>query len=208
MVDALHKAFEYFNTKLYDGKLPAVAITIQSAGRANMLGWHWPEKWRTDDGEYVNEINISAEVLADRTPFQVLVTLIHEMVHLDNAVNDIKDCNAAQYHNRNFKTAAEKVGFRVEKMRGRGFAHTIADEGSELAELIDNYVNETGIEFPISRQPKAAMGVKLYMVGVYEDDKQRVRALKNKYGFQNEKEFVQACIDAFVSSKEEQSIGK
>jgi hypothetical protein len=95
-------------------------ITIQSKGRQKTtLGWYWEKKWQHNKKE-VGEINICAESL-NKNPIE---TLVHEMAHYSNSCEDIKDCNAHQYHNKNFKTKAESYGLNVEKDGRHGWSLT------------------------------------------------------------------------------------
>lgn len=124
LVNELYRAFDHFNKYYASSSLPQVVITIQNRGRKNALGWFgqgfWVDKL-TDDGTH--EINLSAEFLA-RGPEQLLETLLHEMAHLYNAVNNTKDCSGGQYHNKHFKLAAERFGLEVSRMPNRGWAKT------------------------------------------------------------------------------------
>ena len=138
LINELYRAFDHFNRHFADNKLPPVVITIQNKGRANALGWFgqgfWVDKL-TDTGTH--EINLSAEHLA-RGPQALLETLLHEMAHLYNAVNNIKDCSGGQYHNKRFKTAAEKFGLSVDKMPNRGWARTsLTDAAREQIEQLN-----------------------------------------------------------------------
>lgn len=45
---------------------------------------------------------------------EICGTLLHEMAHLYNLINGIKDCNKL-YHNKKFKEAAEAHGLTVTK---------------------------------------------------------------------------------------------
>jgi hypothetical protein len=121
----LHRAFNQYNAKFWNGSLPRTQLTIQSAAKHKALGWCSAEPiWSACDetaGRY--EINIAAEYL-NRTPVEIAATLLHEMAHLANAVRGIKDCNANQYHNKHFKREAERVGFTVTRMDNHGYAKT------------------------------------------------------------------------------------
>lgn len=121
----LYRLYAMFNAKFWAGQLPAVQITIQSGIKRKALGWCSLEPmWSACAGEDArHEVNISAEFL-NRTPPDIACTLLHEMVHLSNAVNDIKDCNANQYHNKHFKREAERIGFQVEREGKHGYAVT------------------------------------------------------------------------------------
>lgn len=112
-IKELERFFNFFNRKLYDNKLPTPIITIQSTGRKNALGWFWADAWKRKKGD-VPEINITAEHL-NRGVSDVLETLLHEMVHLDNWHQKIPDCSAAQYHNAAFKRGCEKIELICER---------------------------------------------------------------------------------------------
>lgn len=123
-VAELERCFDLFNKALYSGKLPTPLMTVQSTGRMSAYGWFCGGAWKGEGkDETLPEINICAEHLA-RPINDIMSTLIHEMVHLDNFASGISDCNANQYHNKKFKVAAEKIGFTVEKLPKYGYART------------------------------------------------------------------------------------
>lgn len=106
----LDKMAKSFNAHMFDGKLPAVVITIQSKGKIPCSGWFTPAMtWHNTDGKAMHEINICAESLSDVD--KVAETVLHEMVHLYCNENDIKDCSRnGYYHNEKFRSAAESHG--------------------------------------------------------------------------------------------------
>lgn len=129
----LYRAFDHFNKIFTDNSLPKPVITIQESGRKNAYGWFGKGFWYDNDqGAGVPEINISAEYLS-RGVNGVLETLLHEMAHFYNAVNEIKDCSSGQYHNKHFKRAAEMFGLKVERSGTRGYAYTSLTETSQQA---------------------------------------------------------------------------
>lgn len=116
-ISELHKVFHKLNDVLFNSALPEPAILIQNKGnRKNVLGWCstqeiWVNK-TTQERRY--EINIVAEYL-NRSVYEVVSTLLHEMVHLHNLVNGIKDVSRGNvYHNKKFKKAAESHGLIIE----------------------------------------------------------------------------------------------
>jgi len=134
LIKTLYQAFDSFNKEFADGRLPEVIITIQNKGRSSALGWFghgfWQDKLTTNT---VGEINLSAEHIS-RGRHGCLETLLHEMAHLWNAaVVDVKDCSGSQYHNKNFKIAAEMFGLKVTRTATRGWAHTSLDEKASKA---------------------------------------------------------------------------
>lgn len=129
-IEELYRAFDFFNARFTGGALPKVIITIQESGRRNAYGWFGESFWKDGICEQgVCEINLSAEYMG-RDPVAILETLLHEMAHLDNAVNNIRDCTSGQYHNKKFKTCAERYGLTVKRMGNKGWAFTeLSEEG-------------------------------------------------------------------------------
>lgn len=131
VIAELHRAFKMFNDNLFNGSLSEPAILIQSRGNKKLtLGWCSVQKiWKnevTEEEKY--EINIVAEAL-NRGTYPVMATLLHEMIHLHNLVNNIKDTSRGNtYHNMKFKKTAEahgliiehadKIGWSVSKLQG------------------------------------------------------------------------------------------
>lgn len=136
-IEELYRAFDFFNARFAKGALPKVIITIQEAGRRNAYGWFGKSFWKDDICEQgVCEINLSAEYMG-RDPLSILETLLHEMAHLDNAMNDIRDCTSGQYHNKKFKQAAERYGLTVKRMGNKGWAST--QLGELAVQAIDDF---------------------------------------------------------------------
>lgn len=117
----LHRCFALLNAKYFNGVLPEPAITIQSAGKRQSYGWcSTIPFWHGNnvDGqptEERHEINLSAEYL-NRDRYEIVRTLLHEMVHLHNGILGVQDCSRGNtYHNLRFKAACERDNmFRYE----------------------------------------------------------------------------------------------
>lgn len=107
--------------------LPAPSIH----GRRAVLGHFAPLRWQTrkDDTTLIHEVVVVAEYL-DRSPTDVLETLLHEAAHAVNFQRGIRDCSASQYHNRKFKAAAEELGLCVTQVKHYGFALTELGDGA------------------------------------------------------------------------------
>lgn len=110
----LYKCFHRFNDYFFSSKLPEPAITIQTKGKRNALGWCSTDndRWKSEDEKIKRyEINISAEHI-NRPIVETMDTLLHEMVHLYNMENGVQDCSrGGSYHNKRFKEASERFGF-------------------------------------------------------------------------------------------------
>ena len=131
----LEKLFDNLNRVKFESKLPKPMICIQSYGRGRKLyGWCTLQKiWKENeeaDGYY--EITICAEFL--KRPFEdIATTLLHEMVHLYNVENGVKDCsNNNVYHNKKFKNEAEARGLKITKDKTIGWSISELNEDTKL----------------------------------------------------------------------------
>ena len=123
-ISELERAYQAFKL-LFPGGIPGddPVIVIQGGRSTTTLGWLAPQAWKNGRQDGVNEITICAEHLA-RPVEEIAETLLHEMVHHDNALRGVRDCSASQYHNRCFRDAALSVGLEVERAGYRGWATT------------------------------------------------------------------------------------
>ena len=76
----LQRAFEHFNTELFDGTLPNLAIRLQC--KANSAGHYGPNRltYRVD-GSSENELSLNPDCFVDESDEQACQTLVHEMCH-------------------------------------------------------------------------------------------------------------------------------
>lgn len=197
-IEELYRAFDYFNSEFADNELPKVVITIQQAGRRKALGWFGEGFW-TDNvcNTGVSEINLSAEWLG-RTTEQVLETLLHEMAHLYNAVRGVRDCTSGQYHNKHFKTAAEKFGLDVHRHGNRGFAVThLGDAAIKAIKQLDL----SDDVFSSLRRKKAQKNqVKRYMSLIVDSDYEELITQGMNMTGLSQKQFVQHAISIAIQT--------
>ena len=150
-LEELYRIFSILNEDKFDGELTEPIITIQKT-RGNVLGHFTVDRtWRDKNNEESEEtsyyeINIDPRWFNTRTPADVVETLLHEMCHYHNKVNDIKDC-IGNVHNKKFKSSAEKVGLVVEKGKGVGYGYTSMSEA--LSAYVDEIIkpNEAAFEY-------------------------------------------------------------
>ncbi|PHE46910.1 SprT-like domain-containing protein [Bacillus pseudomycoides] len=136
-IDELHVAFRKLNVEFFNNELLEPAITIQSSGKRNSMGWcSSKEVWGDKEGTIKKyELNISAEYL-DYDFMETMDTMLHEMVHLYNALNGVQDTSRnGAYHNKRFKSECERRGFyfpntKADKKLGWAFPK-ITDETKE-----------------------------------------------------------------------------
>lgn len=135
IVAKLEELFDVFNGRFFEGALQKPVITV-SPDTSGAYGWvttwkAWKLEGSEDEGFY--EINVCAEHLS--RPFKnVCATLLHEMTHLHNLQNGIKDTSRGNsYHNAKFKEEAEKRGLFIEKSEKYGWSiTTLNEEGDEF----------------------------------------------------------------------------
>ena len=126
-IQQLEDLFGIFNYKYFNGELSKPVITVSPDTTKGAYGWctsykAWKEAADHESGYY--EINICAEYLS-RPYEEVAGTMLHEMVHLYNLENGVKDTSrAGTYHNKKFKEAAEKHGLIVENDPKYGWCKT------------------------------------------------------------------------------------
>ena len=200
-VDVLQKAFIYFNEVLAEKELDKVpVITIQSKGRRAAYGWFWDCTWKSGD-DVRPEINISAEHLS-RSAHAIMETLIHEMAHMINAKRKVKDCNAAQYHNKNFKTTAEAIGLTVSKMGTHGYAKTELGDKARVAVLAFVAANDCSVFDTFNRVDHKRSWRKIFTIPCSEEAKGWFEKEAISLGI-SQKELVNALITSY--DKEEKA---
>lgn len=128
-IQKLEKAFDLFNRTFYDGRLPRPVIQFYADMKQRMNGFITVNKvWVGKDEERTYELTICANV-ADRNIVDLYGTLLHEMAHLYDMENGIKDVsNNGYYHNKFFAETAEAHGLEVRKEGRYGWCRTTPKE--------------------------------------------------------------------------------
>lgn len=159
-IQQLEDLFEVFNYKYFEGQLSKPVITVSPDTTKGAYGWctswkAWKETGHEEVGYY--EINICAEHLS-RAYEDVAGTMLHEMVHLHNLENGIKDCSrAGTYHNKKFKEAAEARGLIVTNTQKYGWSKTtLTDEAKEVVESFMKKIGKTSFDLYRESPEKAA----------------------------------------------------
>lgn len=134
----LDNLFIKFNDDLFSGELQKPVITVSPDITIGAYGWctSW-KAWKNGDDEHEGyyEINLCSEHL--NRPFEdTCSTLLHEMVHLLNLQNGVKDTSrGGTYHNKKFKEVAEQHGLKISQNPKYGWCVT------ELSEECAAYIN-------------------------------------------------------------------
>jgi SprT-like family len=190
IIEVLDKAFDHFNAKYCENILSKPLIVVLSRGRKACYGWHWAQKWRVGE-EVKTEIMIAAETL-DRPWQDILETLLHEMVHLHNAQHNLKDCNAQQYHNKNFRNTATQIfHLNVEKLHQKGYALTsLSDRSSaDVLEFIEEQkLSPIGLKRIVP--PAGKTEKKQYNINVSKEDFEWFRTYKEEQDLSSKEAFA------------------
>ena len=163
----LGRLYDYCNAKLFGGELIKPVITVQLDAKNKTNGWWSVQKvwkWRErvpancadcdENGEDCakysecfqfedceeHELNMTAQSL-NRPINEIAATLIHEMCHQYAQANNMQDTSrSGNYHNKLFKTIAEKHGLHVECMQTIGWSHTTLTD--EMVSMIGEFVKD------------------------------------------------------------------
>ena len=154
-IQQLEDLFGVFNYKYFEGSLPKPVITVSPDTTKGAFGWctsykAWKEVGHDTDGYY--EINICAEYLS-RPYEEVAGTMLHEMIHLFNLENGVKDTSrGGTYHNKKYKEAAEAHGLNVECDPKYGWTKTsLTDESKQEVEDFMKSIGKSS--FDLYREP-------------------------------------------------------
>lgn len=106
---ALMNAFNLINQHFYNGELEKPIITLQEAKTDNFGSFELNKHWVQGD---TCRYQINLNVLYLSRPIQdTIATLMHEIVHLYNRQNGIKDYSrGTAYHNKEFLKTAQTHG--------------------------------------------------------------------------------------------------
>jgi hypothetical protein len=115
---ALEKAHEIIKEST-GAPRATILVTRALKGKKGHFTYYTP--WQ-NGGESFNEIAFNLEHFD--TAESLLATLLHEVAHSLNHMNNIKDCSANQYHNAKFKSQAEALGLKTIEIKGKGHAAT------------------------------------------------------------------------------------
>lgn len=100
--------FDYFNEKFFNKQLSAQQFCFDISKKYTM---RWSD----------NQIIIGFEFIS-LNEYEVLLSIIHEMIHIDNFSNRIEDVGINQYHKKQFMQVALDLGFYVIKHKCQGWS--------------------------------------------------------------------------------------
>ena len=193
LLEEIYRAYDFFNNYFYQGELNRPVIMISSKGGRSAYGWFGARFWKEGDQEF-SEINLSAEHMS-RSCDEILETLLHEMAHLKNAQNEIHDCSDNQYHNKNFKIAAEFFGLEVERRKGYGWATTKL--GGKARQAIEG-LNPDKELYGLYKMEAPKKTYDRYIPLIVDNIEENEKVLeKGALCFRSKKEFVEVAIHEY-----------
>lgn len=130
--DPLETLYDEANTTLFDGQLPSCLITLQRHPKA--FGFFSLAKFAKGGEWKADEIALNPSRLIDCTTLDLLVVLVHQMIHIWQAY--FGHPGRGGYHNRQFAEQAKTMGLMPSDTGEPG--------GKETGDRISHYVREGG----------------------------------------------------------------
>ena len=180
-------AFDYFNTHLFRGKLPSVLITLKAKPRSFGHYAHGRFVSLADSQTTTDEIAMNPLHFRDRSVEQTLSTLVHEMVHLQQA--HFGKPSAGAHHNREWVELMLAVGLHP--------SSTGAPGGKTTGNKVSHYILPDG---RFARACAALLKTGFTLTwgdgGAYDREKNKKQGKRVKYVCQNCKQAAWAKHEA------------
>ena len=101
-------AYDFFNQHLFEGRLPLCLMTMQRQGN-NTAGYFAGHSWKNARRDQVtDEIALNPDCFPAQSTAEVLQTLVHEMVHLEQ--HHFGRPSRSGYHNKEWAQWMRRVG--------------------------------------------------------------------------------------------------
>lgn len=130
---AIQYAYDFFNQKLFNGSLPKGVITFHR--QRKVMGYASFQRWRSPNGNKVDEIAINPEYFDDYPLIEIFQTICHEMTHLWQS--HYGKPGRRGYHNKQWAGKMKEIGLMP--------SSTGAPGGSETGEYMMDYVILDGL---------------------------------------------------------------
>jgi len=162
-------AYQTLNMALFDGRLPDVMFTLARTRHA--YGYVMPEGYTAqgDPASTIAEIGLKPATFAERTAEEILSTIAHEMVHLDQHLNGKP--SPFGYHNREFARRMLAIGLMTSDTGKPG--------GAQVGQHMTHYILD-GHAFQITARQLIADGWAVRYTSPVETDDDKARRVARK----------------------------
>lgn len=150
------QAYDFFNARLFEGKLPLCLITLQRKSKA--FGYFSGDRFvsRNNGNEKIDEIALNPDTFERCTDQYIISTLVHEMTHVWQYRLGRRPRKA--YHDRQWADKMEEIGLCPSTTgqpggarTGQKCSHYLPDEGP----FIDAWNELLGTGFKLNWQSNA-----------------------------------------------------
>jgi hypothetical protein len=128
------RAYDYFNTALFNSSLPQVLITMQRDHRS--YGYFTDDSYqnRLGNRRRIHEICLNPNGFVGRNDEDILSTQVHEMAHVYQ--HEYGEPGRGRYHNRDFARLMYSIGLMPSATGKPG--------GAEIGDQMSHYILEGG----------------------------------------------------------------
>ncbi len=131
--DEMQQAFDWFNERLFEGKLPSCMITLQRNKRT--MGYFSQDRFVDQSGRKADEIAMNPEYFAIQPVQEVLSTLVHEMAHQWQQHHG--QPGRGKYHNQEWANKMMAIGLCPSSTGKPG--------GRQTGDQMDHYIVPNGV---------------------------------------------------------------
>jgi predicted SprT family Zn-dependent metalloprotease len=130
----LQSAYDYFNKTLFDSTLPPCLITLQRKGRS--YGYFSPNRFKhRNEDKITDEIAINPDYTNKVDITELLSTLVHEMVHLQQ--EHFGSPSRKGYHNKEWAKMMATIGLIPSDTGKPG--------GNKTGQAMSHYIEPNGL---------------------------------------------------------------
>lgn len=164
--DGLAAAYDFFNARLFEGRLPRCLLTMQRKNKA--YGYFAGSRFGSVSGDHIaDEIALNPSHFRARTTEQSLSTLVHEMTHLEQ--HHFGKPSRAGYHNKEWAGLMRRVGLVPTDTGQPG--------GKETGQQVTHCIEQGG-RFAAACAELIATGFAVEYVELWGDEEARKRKAK------------------------------
>ena len=165
----LRSAYAFFNAELFAGRLPACLITYPRNRRT--YGYFCGDRWDGSGERLADEIALNPQHFTARGTTDVLSTLVHEMVHLEQ--HHFGKASRTGYHNKQWAEWMDRVGLVP--------SHNGQPGGKRVGQQMTHYIDAGG-GFETACERLLGQDFQISWVDRAEDEPERKpRTTRTKY---------------------------